>query len=165
MSTQLDLFKEAKVEVKQPEPRTRVQVGTRVAQVPLRKRRREALQRLMEVLDQLEGKNVYISAYGGAHSHFWLHNLKLGKLKVERFRGGDNMPSVIVLWGNRGASVRIFTDQVVNLREQEYEGYTLWLVDFWNGPGEHPINLYRPKGSVSLDIVRFKKEKLPQELP
>jgi len=66
MSTQLDLFKEAKVEVKQPEPRTRVQVGTRVAQVPLRKRRREALQRLMEVLDQLEGKDVYISAYGGA---------------------------------------------------------------------------------------------------
>jgi len=99
------------------------------------------------------------------HSHFWLHNLKLGKLKVERFQGGDNMPSVIVLWGNRGASVRIFTDQVVNLREQEYEGYTLWLVDFWNGPGEHPINLYRPKGSVSLYIVRCKKKKLPQELP
>jgi hypothetical protein len=157
MATQLGLFEEAKVEVRQPEPRTRVWVGTRVAQVPLRKKRREALQRLMEVLSLLEGKDVYISTYGGAHSHFWLHNLKLGRLRVERFRGGDNMPSVIVLWGNRGASVRIFTDQVVNVREQEYEGYTLWLVDFWNGFGEHPIDPYRPRGYVSLDIVWFKK--------
>ena len=157
MTTQLNLFEEAKVEVKQPEPRTRVQVGRRVAQIPLRKKRREALQRLMEVLDQLEGKDVYISTYGGAHSHFWLHTLKLGRLKVERFRGGNDVPSVIVLWGNRGASVRIFTDQVVNIREQEYEGYTTWLVDFWNGPGEHPIDPYRPKGYVSLSIVRFKK--------
>ena len=157
MTTQLGLFGKAEVEGKQPEPRTRVQVGTRIAQVPLRKRRREALQRLMEVLEQLEGKDVYISTYGGAHNHFWLHNLKLGRLKVERFRGGDNMPSVIVLWGNRGASVRMFTDQVVNLREQEYGGYTVWLVDFWNGLGEYPIDPYRPKGYVSLDIVRFKK--------
>lgn len=157
MSTQLDLFGETKIETKKPETVTTVRIGKRAALIPLRKRRREALQRLMEVLVQLEGKDVYISTYGGAHSHFWLHNLKLGRLKVERFRGGDSMPAVIVLWGNRGASVRIFTDQVVNLREQEYEGYTLWLVDFWNGPGEHPINPYRPKGYVSLDIVRFKK--------
>ena len=157
MTIQLGLFEEAEVEVKQPEPRTPVRVGTRVAQVPLRKKRREALEKLMHVLDLLEGKDVYISTYGGAHNHFWLHNLKLGRLKVERFRGGDNMPSVIVLWGNRGASVRIFTDQVVNLREQEYESYTLWLVDFWNGFGEHPIDPYRPRGYVSLDIVRFKK--------
>jgi len=157
MTTQFSLFEEAKVEVKQPEPRTRVQVGTRIAQIPLRRKRREALKRLMEVLDQLEGKDVYISTYGGAHSHFWLNNLKLERMKVERFRGGDDVPSVIVLCGNRGASVRIFTDQVVNVREQEYEGYTLWLVDFWNGPGEHPIDPYRPRGYVSLDIVRFKK--------
>jgi len=157
MATQLGLFGEAKVEVKQPEPRTRVRVGTRIAQVPLRKKRREALEKLMQVLDRLEGKDVYISTYGGAHSHFWLHNLKLGRLRVERFRGGDNMPSVIVLWGNKGASVRIFTDQVVNVREQGYEGYTLWLVDFWNGLGEHPIDPYRPRGYVSLDVVRFKK--------
>ena len=84
MTTQLSLFGEAKVEVKQPEPRTRVQVGIRVAQVPLRKRRREALGRLMEVLGQLEGKDVYISTYGGAHNHFWLNNLKLGRLKVDK---------------------------------------------------------------------------------
>ena len=157
MTAQLGLFEEAKVEVKQPEPRTRVQVGTRIAQIPLRKRRREALQRLMEVLDQLEGKDVYISTYGGAHNHFWLNNLKLGKLKVWKLRGSNNVPSVIVLLGNRGAQVRIFTDQVVNLREQEYEGYTVWLVDFWNGFGEHPIDPCRPRGYVSLDIVRFKK--------
>jgi hypothetical protein len=68
MATQLGLFGEAKVEVRQPEPRTRVQVGTKIAQVPLRKKRREALQRLMEVLSQLEGKDVYISTYDVAQS-------------------------------------------------------------------------------------------------
>ncbi|MFH1485495.1 MAG: hypothetical protein ABIH46_05435 [Chloroflexota bacterium] len=157
MTSQRGLFEEAKVEVKQPERRITVLVGTRAARVPLRKKRREALQRLMGVLDQLEGKDVFISTYGGAHNHFWLHNLKLGKLKVERFRDGGNMPSVIVLWGSKGASVRMFTDQMVSVREQDYEGYTVWLVDFWNGFGEHPIDPYRPKGYVSLNVVRFKK--------
>jgi len=152
---QLDLFGEAKVVVEKPEPMTKVRVGTRTAEIPMQKRRREALKRLMEVLDQLEGKDIYIGTYSGAHNHFWLHNLKLGRLKVEGFRGGDNMPSVIVLWGSKGASVRIFTDQVVNVRQQDYDGYTLWLVDFWNG-FEHPIDPYRPRGYVSLDIVRFK---------
>ena len=55
------------------------------------------------------------------------------------------------------ASVRIFTDRVVNLRQQEYQGYTLWLLDFWNGTGEHPIYPYRPPGYTSLEIVRFKE--------
>ena len=155
--SQLNLFEEAKVEVRKPEPKTRVQVGTRIVKVPLHRKRKEALEKLMEVLGELEGKDVYISTYGGAHSHFWLNNLKLGRLNVERFGGGDSLPSVIILWGSRGANVRIFTERVVNLRCQEYEDYTLWLLDFWNGRGEHPIDQYRPKGYVSLDIVRFKK--------
>jgi len=45
----------------------------------------------------VERKDVYIGTYGGAHNHFWLNNLKLGHLKVENFRGGDNLPSVISL--------------------------------------------------------------------
>ena len=155
MTTQLGLFEKAEVEGKQPDPRTRVQVGTRIAQVPLRRKRREALQRLMEVLEQLEGKDVYISTYGGAHNHFWLNNLKLGRLRVERFRGSDKIPSVVVLWGNKGASVRMFTDQVVNLREQEYEGYTHWLLDFRNGLWEHPIDNYYSHYAC-LTITRFK---------
>jgi len=154
----LSLFEQAGVEVTEPEPMTRFQVGTRIVQIPLRKRRREALQRLSEVLGQLEGKDVYISTYGGAHSHFWLSYLKLGRLKVQKITGvsSPNLPAVVVLWGNRGGSVRIFTEQLVNVREQEYQGYTLWLLDFWNGFGEYPIDPYRPRGYVSLDIVRFK---------
>jgi len=156
VSTQMSLFQEAKVEVSKPEPKTRVQVGSRIAEIPLRKRRREALQKLMLILEQLEGKDVYIGSYWNSHNHFWANHLKLGRMKLETFKGGDNPPAVIVLWGSRDASVRIFTEQLVSVREQDYQGYTLWLLDFWNGFGEHPIDPYRPRGYVSLDIAKFK---------
>ncbi len=156
MSTQMSLFQEAKVEVSKPEPKTRVQVGSRIAEIPLHKRRREALQKLMPILEQLEGKDVYIGSYWTSQNHFWVSKLKLGRMKLETFKGGDNLPAVIVLWGSRDASVRIFTEQLVSVREQDYQGYTLWLLDFWNGSWEHPIDQYRPKGYVSLDIAKFK---------
>lgn len=143
-------------ESSQPEPRTRVRLATKAAQIPLREKRREALGKLLDILKQLEGHDIFVGTYGGAHSHFWLSNLKLGRLRVENLLGEDKMPAVIVLWGNRGASIRVFTDQMVAVREQQYQGYTLWLVDFWNGFGEYPLDPYRPKGFVSLDIVHFK---------
>jgi len=46
MVGQLGLFEEAKVTVPEPEPMTTVRVSSRVAQIPLRKRRREATRRL-----------------------------------------------------------------------------------------------------------------------
>ena len=164
MTTQLALFKEARVKVGEVDKPTEVRVGSRVAQINLSKRRREALEKLREVLEQLEGKDVYISSYGGARSHFWINRLKLGRLRLEYSSykypaapwKGDYTPSVIVLWGNRDGSVRIFTDQLINVREQEYQGYTMWLLDFWNGFGEYPIDPYRPIGYTCLDIVRFK---------
>ena len=58
MAGQLNLFEEAKVTLAEPEPMTKVRVGSRVAQIPLRKKRREALKRLMEILAELEGKDV-----------------------------------------------------------------------------------------------------------
>lgn len=109
-----------------PEPVTKVRFGKREAQIPLRKRRREALNRLMEILTELEGKTVHIGWCGGNRCHFWLNNLKLERVKVEALNGGDDLPSVIILWGSRGASVRIFTEQAIALRRQEYLGYTLW---------------------------------------
>ena len=157
MTTQMALFGETtKVgEVEKPTP---IRVGTRVVQINLRKKRREALEKLGEVLDQLEGKDVYIGSYGGTHSHFWINRLKLGRLRVEMMSGfrSPNLPAVIVLWGNRDGSVRIFTDQLINVREQEYQGYTMWLLDFWNGFGEYPIDPYRPPSYTCLDIIRFK---------
>ena len=164
MTTQLALFEEARVNVREVEKPTPVRLGSRVAQIPMAKRRREAMEKLKEVLEQLEGKDVYIGSCGGARSHFWINRLKLGRLRLEYspFKyptapwKGDYTPSVIVLWGNRDGSVRIFTAQLINVREQEYQGYTMWLLDFWNGFGEYPIDPYRPPGYTCLDIVRFK---------
>ena len=39
VTTQLDLFQEAKVEVEKPEPMTEVRLGHQSARVPLRKQR------------------------------------------------------------------------------------------------------------------------------
>jgi hypothetical protein len=156
MSTQLSIFEEAGVEVTQPEPKTAVRLGTRERHVNLTKKRREALKEFIDVLAELEGKDVYIGAYGGHGSHYWVDDLKLGRMTVESVFGDKEVPAVIVLRGSRGSSVRIFTDRAYALRRQEYFGYTLWLLDFWNGFGEYPIDPYRRKGCDSLHIKRFK---------
>ena len=85
MTTQLDLFGEARVKVEEPEPMTTVRVGSRTVQIPLRRKRREALNRLMEVLAELEGKDIYIGSYEAGGRHFWIDNLKLGRLQLEFF--------------------------------------------------------------------------------
>lgn len=150
---QTGLFKED--DIKPVEPRDKVRLGKREAQIPMRKKRREALGKLMEVLRKLEGKDLYIGTYGPSGNHFWLEYLKLSKLKVEGMGLTEDKygAPVIVLWGDRGASIRMFTDCLVNVREQDYGKYTMWLVDFWNGFGEYPIDPHRPRGYVSLQIV------------
>ena len=47
----------------EPEPTTTVRLGRRTVQIPLRKRRREAIKRLMEILEELEGKDIHIGSY------------------------------------------------------------------------------------------------------
>jgi len=153
--TQLSIFEEAGVEVTQPEPSTAVRLGTRERHVNLAKMRRGASKEFMGVLAELEGKDVYIGAYGGHGSHYWVDDLKLGRMTVENVFGDKEVPGVIVLRGSRGSSVRIFTDRAYALRRQEYFGYTLWLLDFWNGFGEYPIDPYHPPGCDSLHIKRF----------
>ena len=155
MPTQLSIFEEAGVEVTQPEPKTAVRLGTRERHVNLAKKRREALKEFIGVLAELEGKDVYIGAYGGHGSHYWIDDLKLGRMTVESVFGDKEVPGVIVLRGSRGSSVRIFTDRAYALRRQEYFGYILWLLDFWNGFGEYPIDPYHPPGCDSLHIKRF----------
>jgi len=160
MTTQLGLFEEAKVAVVEPDQMTPVRVGSRVAQINLRKKRREALTKLIEILAELEGKDIHISSYHAGGGHFWLDNLKLPRLQLEfhpyRITGpGDYIPGVIVLWGSRGASVRIFTNYLVAVREQEYQGYWLYLLDFRNGFWEHPIDTYYSHYAC-ITITRFK---------
>ena len=88
MTTQLDLFGEAKVSVAEPEPMTPIRVGSRIAQILLRKKRREACDRLMEILAELEGKDIWIGSYDAGGRHFWLDNLKLPRLKLDWYPPG-----------------------------------------------------------------------------
>jgi len=157
--TTLSLFEEAGVKVAEPEPMTEVRVGSRVARIPLHKKRREACNRLMEILAELEGKDIYIGSYEAGGRHFWLDNLKLPRLKLDWYPPGrhtkDYIPSVVVLWGSRSGQVRIFTNYLVAVREQEYQGYWHWLLDFRNGFWEHPIDNYYSHYAC-LTITRFK---------
>jgi len=158
LTTQLGLFGDTKIEA--PEPTTEVRLGHRAVQYPLRKKRREAIAKLLEILEQLEGKDVYVGSYDAGGRHYWLDNLKLPRLKLDFHpypitRPGDYTPGVIVLWGNRSAQVRIFTDYLVAVREQEYQGYWLYLLDFRNGFWENPIDNWRSHYAC-LQITRFK---------
>jgi len=158
MTGQIDLFEGVKLA--EPEPLTTVRLGRKTAQIPLRKQRREAIKRLMEVLERLEGKDIYIGSYDAGGRHFWLDNLKLPRLQLEwhpiRLKSDENyIPGVIVLWGSRSACVRIFTDYLVAVREQEYQGYWYYLLDFRNGFWQSPIDNYRSHYAC-LHITRFK---------
>ena len=158
MSGQLDLFEGVKLA--EPEPLTTVKLGRREARIPLRKQRREAVTRLMEILEELEGKDIHIGSYDAGGRHFWLDNLKLPRLQLEwhpiRLKSDENyIPGVIVLWGSRSACVRIFTDYLVAVREQEYQGYWHYLLDFRNGFWQSPIDNFRAHYAC-LHITRFK---------
>jgi hypothetical protein len=159
-STQLDLFNEARVEVEKPEPVTEVKLGRRSARIALRRQRRAALARLMEILAELEGKDIYIGSYDTGGRHFWIDNLLLKRLQLEYYPfhlrdDTDFVPTVLVLRGARGGYVRIFTDYLVAVREQDYQGYWHYLLDFRNGFWESPIDNYRSHYAC-LHITRFK---------
>jgi len=67
MTGQLGLFEGVKLA--ELEPNTTVRLGRKAAQIPLREKRREAMKRLMEILEELEGKDIYIGSYdAGLHS-------------------------------------------------------------------------------------------------
>jgi hypothetical protein len=158
MSGQLDLFEGVKLA--EPEPLATVKLGRREARIPLRKQRREAIKKLMEILEELEGKDIHIGSYDVGGRHFWLDNLKLPRLQLEwhpiRLKSDENyIPGVIVLWGSRLACVRIFTDYLVTVREQEYQGYFHYLLDFRNGFWQSPIDNFRSHYAC-LHITRFK---------
>jgi hypothetical protein len=157
MTTQLDLF--GGVKMAEPEPMTEVRLGHRSARIPLRKKRREACNRLMGILEELEGKDIHIGSYDAGGKHFWLENLLLRRLQLDWYPPGigtkDYIPDVIVLWGSRSAQVRIFTNYLVAVREQEYQGYWLYLLDFRNGFWEHPIDNFKSHYAC-LTITRFK---------
>jgi len=156
---QMDLF--GGVELAEPEPTTTVRLGKNAVQFPLRKKRREAVKRLMEILEKLEGKDIYIGSYDAGGRHYWLNNLKLQRLQLEwyprRLKSDQNyVPSVIMMWGRKSASIRIFPGYLMAVREQDYQGYWHYLLDFRNGFGESPIDNHRSHYAC-LAITRFKE--------
>lgn len=158
MTTQLDLFE--KVKIAEPEPTTEVRMGRRSVRIPLRKKRREALTRLMEILKELEDKDIYVGSYHAGGRHYWVNNLLLRRLQLEyfpfRFKDDINyIPSVVVLWGSRSGQIRIFTDYIVAVREQEYQGYWHWLLDFRNGFYDSKLDEFKSHYAC-LTITRFK---------
>jgi len=157
LSNQLDFFTEARVV--EPEPLTVVRLGSHSAKIPLRKQRREACGRLLEILTELEGKAIWVGLYGEGR-HFNINDLKLPRLRLNyhpvRYNYDSNfIPSVIVLWGSRSASVRIFTDYLVAVREQEYQGYWHYLLDFRNGFYDEKLDQWRSHYAC-LHITIFK---------
>ena len=156
---QLALFEKETKQEYQVEHKTTVSLGRHSAQVSLKKRRKEAWQKLKEVLAQLEGKDILVSSYWGSHNHFWANDLLLRRLQVESGltwgQEKDEPPGVLVLWGgvrprHMTQQIRVFLDQLWNVRTNDYGSYVEYLIDFWNGWGEYPFNQYRPQGYVSL---------------
>ncbi len=144
-----------------PNPVTTVRLDRQSVQIRLRKKRRQAIKRLMEVLTELEGKDVYVGSYDAGGRHFWLDNLKLSRLQLEwhpkRYGNDPNyLPSVIAFRGSKSACVRIFTEYLTAVREQEYQGYWLYLLDFHNGFWQSPLDRNRSH-YASLVITRFKE--------
>ena len=77
---QLGLFETEQLRQCQVEPKTAVRLGTRSAQVALTKKRREATEKLRDVLARLEGKDILVSQYC---DYWWYSGLRLSRLKVD----------------------------------------------------------------------------------
>jgi len=91
---------------------TTVKLGKRSTRIYTRKRNIEAKQRLKEILAQLEGKDILVSQHC---DYWWYDDLRLKRLQVEWFY--DN--SGFVLWGTRGAQVRVlWLKFLYQMREQ-----------------------------------------------
>lgn len=165
--TTMSLFGDTKIEASEtPEKPTEVRLGKRSVRVFTHKKRREACARLMEILQKLEGKDIYIGTYDAGGRHFWLESLLLRRLQLSWHPSGKLdptfVPGVIVLWGAKGSSVRIFTDYIVAVREQEYQGYWLYLLDFRTGFWQNPTDNYRSHYAC-LHIARFKDQPVEKQ--
>jgi len=147
---QLGLLDKEELQRCQVEEKTVVKLGRHSAKIPLKRRRREAMEKLKDVLQRLEGKDILVSQYCA----FWWHDrLRLSRLHAEWGMDTEFLPCVIVLWGTRGQNIRIFTDHLYNLREQYYsDGKPYYLLDFWNGYQESLSGRYERTGYQCLHI-------------
>jgi len=144
---QLSLLDSAEKQKYEVDRGTTVKLGKRAVRVFTRKRHREAINQLKQTLGRLEGKDILVSQ----HSDYWYYqNLRLGKLHAEWFHDDSGL----VLWGTKGAQVRILSLKFLyNFREQHYgNGQPYYLLDFWNGFGAEPLEKYHRGGYQCLQI-------------
>jgi hypothetical protein len=128
----------------------------RYALLPLATRRRQAMVKVRAMLLELEGQTVYISVDSGTRGHFHLDNLRLSNLRIRRWScWGDDFPGYWWIEGQKGACIRINTAQLYDLRRQEYEGHTHWLVDCFNGYRTHELDKYKMPGFDCLSIIQY----------
>jgi len=166
---QLDLFSEPKLaeELKPPpdEGKVRLRYGHREIQIPLKKKRREAIQKFLTALAELKGKDIFIDSYDVGGRHFTMRNLKLARLDLDfhplAWKDDERwLPNVIVLRGQRNAEVRIFTDYLVGFRVNDYGDYKTYLADFRSGLGKQRFDSYGCQwysGYSCLHITHFNK--------
>ena len=126
---------------------TTVKLGKRSARIYTRKRNIEAKQRLKEILARLEGKDILVSQHC---DYWWYDDLRLKRLQVEWFHSNSGF----VLWGTRGAQVRVlWLKFLYQVREQYHtSGKSYYLLDFWNGFQSEPIDKCFRGGYQCLEI-------------
>jgi len=141
---QLSLLDSGEKQDYQIEKTTTVRLGTKSAEIPLRKRNKVAIKKLKEILLQLEGKDILVSQYC---DYWWYQDLRLKRLQVQWF---DD--SAFVLWGTK-AQVRVLHLKFLyHVREQYTNGKPYYLLDFWNGFRSEPVDKYYRGGYQCLEI-------------
>jgi len=142
---QLSLLDSEEKQDYQIETKTTVRLGTRSAEIPLRKRNKAAIKKLKEILPQLEGKDILVSQYC---DYWWYDDLRLKRLQVQWF---DD--SAFVLWGTKGTQVRVLHLKFLyQVREQYTNDKPYYLLDFWNGFRSEPVDKYYRGGYQCLEI-------------
>ena len=135
-------------------------------QIPVRRRRREAITALLPLLKEWVGTTIYIDSYDVGGRHYWVHQLRLDLIGVEFFPWGfrpdksdleKELPSVIALHGKKGGHVRIFTDYLEKVRVNDYGHYKHYLLDFRAGVGQWSLDRYHAIYSC-LTICKFDKK-------
>lgn len=143
---QLGLLDKEELQKCQVEEKTVVKLGKHSVRIYTKKGNREAIEKLKGILSQLEGKDILVSQYC---DFWWYDNLRLSRLKLQWF---DN--SAVVLWGTKGANVRILELRFLyQVREQYFgNGKPYYLLDFWNGFRAEPVYQYSRGGHQCLEI-------------
>ncbi len=153
----LDMFTDPADQVVLDEPETIAQrdgirthkTRYKTIQIPVRRRRREAIKALLPLLKEWVGTTLYVEPSNAGQRHFWTQGLRFDMMRVEFFPWGFNpeksdlekeLPSVIVLWGKKGGQIRIFTDYLEKLRVNDYGDCKHYLLDFRCGVGQWSLD-------------------------